>query len=130
MLRIPYSFLPGFFDFERNQCWPLKVATGEASVVVTVVKDLPAFTLLASNVRLGRFVLGVERVELLIESFLCGLSSVDRATNGLRAGWGFVANAFHPSRKNRSPSEITSVPRTVKMPGKQISVDFSLDFFL
>ncbi len=67
--------------------WPFDIATGEASVVVTIVNDLPTFALLASNVRFGCFALGVERVELLIESFFRGLASVDRATNGFRARW-------------------------------------------
>jgi len=38
----------------------------------------PALLLLAFDVRFSAFSLGVQRVELLIESLICGLAGVDR----------------------------------------------------
>jgi len=54
------------------QGWPVHVAAGEATVVVTIGQAGPALVLLAEDVRLCRFALSVQRVE-----FLCKPSSVD-----------------------------------------------------
>ncbi len=39
---------------------------------------MPAFLRLTFDVRFGAFTLGVKRIKLLIEPFVCGLAGVDR----------------------------------------------------
>jgi hypothetical protein len=43
----------------------------------------PLFTALTQDVSFGRFTLGVERVEVLIQSLFSGFSGVDGTANGL-----------------------------------------------
>jgi len=52
-----------------------KLPTG----VITVGQAGPALVLLAGDVRLGRFPLGVERVEVLLQALIGGLAGVDGA---------------------------------------------------
>ena len=61
---------------------PLYVAASEAAVVVAVAQAGPALVPLTENVGLRRFPLGVEAVEILIESLVGGLACVDGAADG------------------------------------------------
>lgn len=58
----------------------IHVATCETSEVVVFWQAHPALGLLALDVGLGRYTLGVESVELLVtRPFLCGLASINVA---------------------------------------------------
>jgi hypothetical protein len=81
------------------------IATRKPTIVVAIRKALPALVTLADDVSLARFTLGVERVELLVESFFRGLPGVDRAADDVAMGFvAFVSGPGHrapslPSRK-------------------------------
>ena len=68
---------------EPLQCRAIHIAAGVAAVVEMVGDHLPALVFLAGDERLGRFPLGIEGVELLLESLLRGFARVDRAPDGL-----------------------------------------------
>ena len=70
----------------RLQRRAIHVAAGETAVVVVVRQAFPAFVLLAPDVGLARFALGVERVEFLVEAFVGGLAGVDGAADGAGVG--------------------------------------------
>jgi len=59
----------------------IHVAACVAAVIVARVQALPAFAALTGDVRLGRFALGVEAVELLVKPLVRGLARVDRASD-------------------------------------------------
>src|SRR5262249_58523001 len=59
---------------------------GEAAVVVAGGQALPALVLLAGDERLGRFALGVQGVELLLQALLGALAGVDRAADQGQGG--------------------------------------------
>src|SRR5438270_13761450 len=65
----------------RSCCRAFGVAAGEAAVVVAVGQAGPALLLLALDVRLTRLALGIEAVELLLQSFLRRLARVDGAAD-------------------------------------------------
>ena len=62
---------------------PFHVAAGEAAVVVAVGQADPAFVLLAGDIGLGRFALGIQGIELLLQAFFGGLAGVDGAADQL-----------------------------------------------
>ena len=64
----------------------IHIAAGVAAIVEMVGDHLPAFVLLAGDEGLRCFPLGIERVELLLESLLRGLARVNRAADGLHIG--------------------------------------------
>ena len=53
----------------------------KAAVVIQARQDRPAFVLLGENEGCASFALSVERVERLLQTFLRGLSGVDRAAH-------------------------------------------------
>ncbi len=55
----------------------IHIATSETTVVITIGHAMPAFLRLAFDVRFGAFALGVKRVELLVETLVRRLASVD-----------------------------------------------------
>jgi hypothetical protein len=64
------------------------VAAREATVVITVVQCHPALVLLAGDIGQGRFTLGVQRIEILVQPFFGGFACVDGTTDaGRRARW-------------------------------------------
>jgi hypothetical protein len=65
---------------ELLQGRPLHRAAGEAAVIVGGVHQTPALALLAPDERLARLALGVERVEVLLETLLGGFARVDGAS--------------------------------------------------
>ena len=67
---------------EPFECGPLHVPAGEAAVVVASGKADPALLLPAGDAGLGRFPLGVQAVEGLLESLIGGLARVDGAAKG------------------------------------------------
>ena len=86
------------------ESWSIGRTAGEAAVIVAIADQGPGRMDLASNVGFRSFVLGVERVEVLVESQFRGDAGVDRTTNGLRwvqssssdfFGW-FVTEAEEP----------------------------------
>jgi hypothetical protein len=62
----------------------LQTATGEAAIVIAGSDRYPALVALAADVRLAGFALRRERVEFLLEPFLGGFASVDRAALAAR----------------------------------------------
>jgi hypothetical protein len=64
---------------QSPQRWPLHTAARKATVVVHCGKSNPASRLLALDISLARFALSIERIEVLLEPFLGGLTRVDRA---------------------------------------------------
>lgn len=99
------------FDVRQQlpERWTIHIAAGEATVVITIRKALPAFVTLADDVRFARFTLGVERVELLVESFFRRLPGVDRTANDVAGRFvTFASGPSHraptlPSRKKWNP---------------------------
>jgi hypothetical protein len=65
---------------------PFEVASGETTVVVVGLNDLPTEGRLALDVVLGRLALRVERIEILIEAFAGGLARVDGAADARPRG--------------------------------------------
>ena len=61
---------------------PLHRPAGKASVVVHIGKRDPSGMTLAHDIGLASLPLGVERIELLLESLIGRLSGVDRTTEG------------------------------------------------
>ena len=57
----------------------LQGAAGDATVVVAVGDQEPAFSALAGDIGLAGLALGIQRVELHLEAFLAGLAGVNRA---------------------------------------------------
>src|SRR5207249_4587388 len=81
--------------------------SGKAPVVVTSRQAPPAFVTLALEVGQAGFTLGVERVEILLESDLGGFAGVDRAAD-CRGQLVLPAHALPPLpanawRKKRKP---------------------------
>src|SRR2546427_808156 len=62
---------------EPLQCRPVEVAAGIAAVVVAVGQAGPAGMGLAVDIGFRRFALGVQRVEVLVETFFGALAGVD-----------------------------------------------------
>jgi hypothetical protein len=65
--RLPMQIDVGFGDVileETVQGGAFQASTRESAIVVAIRQAFPAFVLLASDKRLGRFTLGVQRVEL------------------------------------------------------------------
>jgi hypothetical protein len=85
----------------------LHVPAGEPTVVVSLGQADPALGFLASDVRLRRLTLGVERVELLLEAFVAALARVDGAACLRRAAWlrdrGSPTHLLPSSPKKRKP---------------------------
>src|SRR5207248_1278220 len=86
---------------------PVQVAAGEAAVVVMLGQADPARLLLALDESLGRFALGVEGIEFLLETILDRFPSVDSAANNaLRRRFRRLGHGESPlsrSRKKRKP---------------------------
>jgi hypothetical protein len=59
--------------------WTLHIAAGETAVVVPRRQAGPSLVSLARDIRLGRFPLGIQAVELLLETLVGGLARVDGA---------------------------------------------------
>ena len=70
---------------EALEGWAFKVRAGEAAVGTLLGDELPAEPCLASDILLAGFALGIQGVEVLIESRGGGLACVDRAALGFRA---------------------------------------------
>jgi hypothetical protein len=66
---------------KAEECGPVHVAAGIAAIVEMIGDHLPSFVLLGDDEGLAGFPLGVEGVELLLESLLRGLAGVDRAAD-------------------------------------------------
>ena len=60
-------------------CWAIESATGDAAIIVLIADLHPAFRTLAGNIGLARLALSIERVELLLETFLGRFSGVNSA---------------------------------------------------
>jgi hypothetical protein len=69
---------------EPSESGPINRAAGEPAVVVAVGQAGPALLLLAGDVGLGRLTLGVEAVELLVQTLVRGLAGVDGAADKFR----------------------------------------------
>ena len=65
------------------QGWPVGVAAREAAIVVFASQQRPAGMGLAADIGLRGIILGVERVEVLLEPLVGRDAGVDRATNRL-----------------------------------------------
>ena len=77
---------------------PVHVAAGEAAVVVAVGQAGPAFAGLAADEGLGRLALGVEAVELLLQTLLRALARVNGAADqGKRGALGGAVGWVHRS---------------------------------
>ena len=74
------------FDVPQKACQSrtIRIGAGKSPVVISVRQTHPAGTLLTGNVGFGRFPLGVERIELLVQTFAGTLAGVDRAPHGRR----------------------------------------------
>ena len=94
------------FDVRHQpiQSGPVHAAAGESTVVVVLGNADPAFVLLAGDERLGRFTLGVERIEFQLEAFFTGFAGVDRAANRRRLGlFAFAAHwSLHESKEQKA----------------------------
>ena len=55
---------------ESLQSWPVGVATRKAAVVVFASQQRPPGVRLAPDIGLRRFILGVQRVEVLVETLV------------------------------------------------------------
>src|SRR5208337_3598582 len=78
-------------------------APGIGSIIVERGENRPTFVLLARDVGLAGFALCIERIELLLETFLRRFPGVDGAAD-LRARRGTVLTGFnHLSSPNASP---------------------------
>ena len=58
---------------------PLQRRAGNPAIIIVVGDEQPALGLLACDVGLAGFALGIEGVELLLQSLFAGLARVDRA---------------------------------------------------
>ena len=65
------------------QGWPVGVAAGEAAVVVFGPQQRPTRVRLAADIGLRGIILGVERVEVLLEPLVGRHAGIDRAANRL-----------------------------------------------
>ena len=75
---------------------PVHVAARKAPVVIQLRQADAAFVLLAGDVGLGRFPLGVERVELLLQSLFGRLSPTQNDSEGrLFSKWNGKKGAFY-----------------------------------
>src|SRR6516162_5321408 len=63
---------------------PLQIAAGEPAIIITGLRQHPAFVLLAADVGLTGFALRGQRVEFLLQPLLGGFAGVDRATLAAR----------------------------------------------
>ncbi len=100
---------------EPREPRPLHVRAGEAAVVVAVGDQLPARAALAFDVRLARFALCVEGVELLVEPLLRGLARVDRAAQrGGRRRLHCGASAVLPHRPPPAAAGVFFSPKKRK----------------
>lgn len=61
----------------------IEVAPGEPAIVISIRQTDPPLALLAGDVGLGAFPLGVERIERLLQPLLGGLAGVDRTADHL-----------------------------------------------
>src|SRR5580704_10866545 len=82
---------------------PLNIATREPAVVISVSAQNPALVLLAADVGLAGLALRRERVEFLLEPFLGGFASVNRATPAARV-----------SPRHCCPLQLHLVPATTR----------------
>lgn len=92
--------LPGLHAGEKPPHGrPVHVAAAEPAVVVPVLEAGPAFALLARDVGLAGLPLGVEGVELLLQTLVGGLPSIDGAPDHP----GFILLSCHaPSLSSRA----------------------------
>src|SRR5262249_9056528 len=91
---------------------PLHIAAGEATVVVTIGDARPPFGLLAGDIRLGRFALSVERIELLLKPLFRRFARVNRASDrGSRrlASIGCTLHCVASNPKKRYPLQCVPV---------------------
>src|SRR5262249_10479014 len=87
------------------------VATGEAAIVIAFGQAGPALVSLAADESFGGLALGIQRVELLLQSFLGGLSSIDGAAHQGQRRRRFLVGMSHAVsllwlsalRKKRNP---------------------------
>ena len=70
--------MSGEKSFQRGA---IEVRSGVAAVVVTLRQCCPPGLTLTENIRLGGFALGIERVEIAIESFLGRFPGIDGAAH-------------------------------------------------
>jgi hypothetical protein len=93
------------------ECRSIHVAAGEATIVVALGQASPAFVGLAANKGFGGLALGIQRVELLLQSFLRRLARIDGATHQRQRRGGLLAAGIHAVsfvllrvlRKNKKP---------------------------
>ena len=79
-----------------------EIATGEPAIVIVVSRQHPALVPLAADEGLAGFALRGERIEFLLEPFLGGFASVDRAAPAVRV-----------SSRHRRPFRLSLVPARV-----------------
>src|SRR5262249_44918906 len=100
--------LPGpDVDQQALQCRAFQVAAAIAAVVVAVGQRRPAGMGLTVDVRLGGFALGIQGVEVLVESFFGAFARVDGAAQWARrggfrcarVGHGFAPFSVRPKKK-------------------------------
>ena len=100
----------GDVGHEAFQRRAVHVAAGEPAIVVVLGDALPAFVTLGGDVRFSRFSLGIEGVELLLQSFFGTLPRVDGTPHDRVLGGDRNIHARHQwtpveevSWKNRFP---------------------------
>src|SRR5690606_28112650 len=65
--------------------WPFQRSTRQATVIIFVLQQRPAFGRLAEYIGGAGLALGMERVEVLLETLLARFPRVDRAADLLHA---------------------------------------------
>ena len=68
---------------KRLKCRTFNRPARETSIIIVGLDELPAFVGLALDLGLCRLVLGIERVEVLVELVIGGLPGIDGATKDL-----------------------------------------------
>src|SRR5215831_17892174 len=92
---------------ETLECRAVEIAAAIAAVVVARRKRSPAGMSLAVDISLGGFPLGIERIEILVKTFLGAFARVDGATHQrgrrrfrlARVGHDFFPFSVRPKKK-------------------------------
>ena len=74
---------PRIFNVRQQplQCGALHATAGVAPVIIRCLDDFPSFVLLARDIGLAGLPLGMERVELLVQTFLGRFAGIDGAAD-------------------------------------------------
>ena len=90
---------------EALQGRPLQGSAGQPAIIIAGLDQPPSFAPLAADEGLARFALGVQRIEVLLQSLFGGFAGVDGTASYRR----FQRHVVNP--KNRGPDEWAPVIR-------------------